>query len=1508
MADVSVLGIDIDTSGLGGASAAANTLASAMQNTATKANAVEAAFVNVTASTRNFGQAVTGSTDAAVQQLNRLTDAANKAASAIEEMNATGGGSPGRGFKDVGESAKTATGHISGGSTALREFLVLVHEGASGNYKRMFGSGLIELQAVAGVGAAGAVVAGLGVAAAGTAGSVAILKENMKGLVPDDVTKGLGYTHKQLETLKEDGEKLGVTFGDTFLATFQVLGKDISTALGNPGKKLSDGFASFAADIGKMTPGIIAAFASLAAEINSVLKSVFGNGILQNAAAMFANGDHPQIMAQYAAKLSESVSNYKPLDVQQTIKDAAAAGEAARVQALAYANGFLPRVAAQAVKNAQNRIYEAAPEPEKVAKDANLAAFGAQLQAYQEQSNTLAALRASGAGNADYETQTIDQLAKAYDATKKAFADYLQAKASGNQLDMRLAKEAADAADKELKGRQQEAEQLTRVDFQNQAKSAVESTTASQGDFAGQVLANQYKLAQETYDFKKQGANLDEAEIQRLLNREDIVKRSLDEANKAQAAQRTTLDKTLADAQTEIDTVRQGLATGDANSLAVAQQVIALKKQNNLLSATDLQTAAQKLVLDKQELDYLKQRETELQANSLGSAVRSADASLVGASNRFWDDFVINGGAAFQTLGVSLESIFRSTVADGLKAGFQPVLSYLQDQLKNLVKSVFSGVSDYFKGALQKAGILDSNGKFSATGLGGAIGTGLQYVGAGVVGYGIGSTVSAAAGGEKTVFQQQNSQIGGAAGTAIGAYLGGPVGAFIGSAIGSFIGGLLGPSSTNAGAGQGLDFAGGNIGGVQGNKRTQQTTDLLSQVVGAIKSGYDSITQLGGTRTVYVTGVTVGQRDPSAITFSNGTSTTSAVGDSTAAANAALIQVLKTTTFAVDGLNKIKDAMIAAGSSFDATDKVLTSVKSILDSVQPPISSFRQALTNLQNQFDPLIQSANAASAALLKQAEATAKAQIANAFNTDISNQLLKAQSSVAAQYHDMLQTQAQRIGDATALGADLNQVMALNQQETTNFVASLFPAAKQTSTITDNIEALTTAFAQLSAQAVKAGQSTTQITQAYQSALTSLQAQFNQSIADSLLQAANPTLASLETLLNTQKQRLSDAKALGVDLTATQRLNAIETSNFFAGLSATQKAQLGDYLGLIQDYTGKIGVVGTQLQDALTPIVSNMTSIINALNASASTLRNLALTISQTKDAIAQKYGSAAPTDALDALRSKFQDQAALAKGGDQTALQGLSQLANSFIDASHALYGSTAKFVSDYDLVQSLLGQAGQGATDAATQAENQAQALQTQINLLTDIKNILGDSQPQIAALQKDYLALTASATQVSATIAGILQQPNNGLTGVTTDVSTYQIGAQSISDLLGQYLALQAKQSGQTLNSDQLAQLSLLTAGSAANTTAVTGALANANATVPAATTPVTAPSTTQTVPTPPPVDTTASDSTLATVSGYFQLLQQQIRTDDATQLSVLQNLLTEFRKLTLYTQQSTAKA
>ena len=1490
---------------------------------ASAAQSVKNAFASMASAANAAMSFIKGEADDLALRLGMVKKEASAAGATLEE---------------VGSSAGKSTQGIHSSSTAFREALVLIHEGASGNYKRMFGSGLIELQAIAGVQTAAAVIGGLAAVAATAGAAFLILNQNMKDAFPQDsnLSKSLKLTSDQIKQLKEDGVSLGVNFGDRVKATFETLGEDIANAMKNVTGAAGNAFDNIAQAIGKATPGILATVYALSAGVVKFftdMGSAIG-GVIYNALVPAFNAVLPAFNAfinairgplnavidafniGQTAKVPEIPKvDFKPLQQNSHVAfnqigaDISATYKSAYDQAYSYAEGFSSRAEDRARKDRIKLIQEDLGDPKKGREDPNIAGFQAQLIDYQTQSTKLEALRAANVGNADYETTAIGQLAEAYDKTKKAFADYVEAKASKNALAARQAKDAADQALKDYKDQQAEAENLAKQSFQSQGKAAAASATATDGAFAGAVVAEQYKLVEQRVELKREGANLDDAENAKLLQRNDILNRAFKIVTDTQSAQRDALNQSIDGTAKEQAAQQKALNSNDYEAYQLATAKYQLEQKYALLKGDELDKAARELVAQQKLTEEQKTQAAQLKSVSLDTSVNSAASSLNAASNKFWANFVVDGGAAFQTLGQDLTNIFRSTVADGLKAGFQPVLSWLQDGLKSAVSSVFTGVRDSFTGLLKQAGILGSDGKFATTGLGSIIGIGAQAATSGFVDQQIGQGLSSLAGGAKSPEQQTNSMIGAATTAILGAiaFGFGPIGFALDAILGGFIGGLLGPSSTNAGAGQGLLYSGEANGAIQGNKRTNETTQLLQAVTGAIAQGYNSIAQLGGTRTTYVTGVTVGQRDPSAISLSNGQGLSATTGDAAAAANVALLAVLKDTTFAVQGLNQIKDAMIAAGSSFDDTSKILSSVKTVLDSVQPPASTFSKALTDLEAQFDPLIKSANDASAAFLRQAEAEAKAQLASAFNTDISNQLLKAQSSVASQYKDMLTTQSQRIQDATKLGGDLNQVLALNQQETNNFIASLFPYAKQTSTITDNIQALTTAFKALSDQAAKAGQSTDQITQAYQNAFKSLQEQFNQSTADSLLQAANPTLASLESLLKTQAQRLADAKALNVDLTATQRLNAIETSNFFAGLSATQKAQLGDYLGLIEDYTGKIGVVGTQLQDALTPIVSNMTSIINALNASASTLRNLALTISQTKDAIAQKYGAAAPTDALDTLRANFQTQAGLAKNGDQTALQGLSQLANTFIDASHALYGSTSKFVSDYDLVQSLLGQASQGATDAATQAENQAQALQTQINLLTDIKNILGDSNPQIAALQKDYETLLASSSQVSATIASILLQPNHGLTGVTTDVSTYQIGSQSITDLLAQYLALQAKQSGQSLNADQLAQLSLLTAGSAANAKADSQATAVANATVPANLT--TGNETIKQVSTvTPTTDTTASDTLSATLAGYFQLLQQQIRTDDATQLTVLQNLLTEFRKLTLYTQQSTAKA
>lgn len=59
-----------------------------------------------------------------------------------------------------------------------------------------------------------------------------------------DVTKNMGLTEKQLDRIKDKGISTSVTFGDTFMATFTVIGRHIYKALETPINWLKNAFSS----------------------------------------------------------------------------------------------------------------------------------------------------------------------------------------------------------------------------------------------------------------------------------------------------------------------------------------------------------------------------------------------------------------------------------------------------------------------------------------------------------------------------------------------------------------------------------------------------------------------------------------------------------------------------------------------------------------------------------------------------------------------------------------------------------------------------------------------------------------------------------------------------------------------------------------------------------------------------------------------------------------------------------------------------------------------------------------------------------------------------------------------------------------------------------------------------------------------------------------------------------------------------------------------------------------
>lgn len=181
---------------------------------------------------------------------------------------------------------------------------------------------------------------------------------------------------------------------------------------------------------------------------------------------------------------------------------------------------------------------------------------------------------------------------------------------------------------------------------------------------------------------------------------------------------------------------------------------------------------------------------------------------------------------------------------------------------------------------------------------------------------GLGTGIGAAAGAAAPYVGGTGGRIlgGVAAGAQIGSIIPG-VGNLVGAAVGGILAAatsLLGGKKSNAGAGYDLI-----TGQVSGKSRTDETTQAATQTGQAILQMQDVLRAAGISLGATVNGLVIGTRDLTQIYLSTGRTLTSAVGDATAAAQAALRGILEGATYASDAQRSLIEGLLAANKSVD---------------------------------------------------------------------------------------------------------------------------------------------------------------------------------------------------------------------------------------------------------------------------------------------------------------------------------------------------------------------------------------------------------------------------------------------------------------------------------------------------------------------------------------------------------------------------------------------------------------
>ena len=651
----------------------------------------------------------------------------------------------------------------------------------------------------------------------------------------------------------------------------------------------------------------------------------------------------------------------------------------------------------------------------------------------------------------------------------------------------------------------------------------------------------------------------------------------------------------------------------------------------------------------------------------------------------------------------------------------------------------------------------------------------------------------------------KGASIGGAIGGTIGAFVGGPIGSAIGSFIGSTIGGLFKTGTSAKVSAAALDSTGSVIKRT-GKNETADTIAAVDAAQKAIQNGLSAISALGGKTKDYISGIEVAANRPgtaqiSGPSYSQLRVIQTAQGDPGAVANAGLNAVLSTASFANKTLETVAHAMVTAGKSFDDTVALLDKVNSVIGSQEDQLTQWQQALKSLNDTFAPLIASTAGMgnAAAELQSALDQAKVKLKDKFATSITDAIDSIERPLAQQFGALIKAQTDRIADAAALGADLANVTKLNGLEIQAFL-------KQAAGSGDAFGDLGKQFDELIKKAQALGQATAPIEAAFAAAKTTLISGFNQDIATQFGALTNPTLSALTVLLEAQKARLQQASSIGASTVAVNRLNALEQHRFFEGLNVDQKRQLGDFLGLIEDFTGKIGVTLTKLSDELSVRIDDLDARKAAFDDTSNRFGGFAKGIADTRASLADRYSALSPQASLEALRTRFSGLADAGRGGNESALQAMPQVAEQLLSLSKDLYGSTKAFSADYSTVDRVLGEVGAKTQSTADLAASQAASLVAQKDLLTQIRDSLQSPDPALDFLQQQVGLLDA----------------NNSLT----------------AQLLQSYLDLSEGQANQAVNDQQLLNNALLAAiqqGSVAQSSDPTALLASLNAGNPAPT-------------------------------------------------------------------------
>lgn len=366
----------------------------------------------------------------------------------------------------------------------------------------------------------------------------------------------------------------------------------------------------------------------------------------------------------------------------------------------------------------------------------------------------------------------------------------------------------------------------------------------------------------------------------------------------------------------------------------------------------------------------------------------------------------------------------------------------------------------------------------------------------------------------------------------------------------------------------------------------------------------------------------------------------------------------------------------------------------------------------------------------------------IADEFDESERRRRLSVENPLALQAEELIDAQAAIIESANAIGgtqeelADrLARVFETNALEIEQFIET---AASTPDAIGEIIEALE----RLKERADEVGLTPGQIDEAGQGAIIGAGDGFLRSLNQDFLEFTNAPLARFTQLLE-QQQRLVETAArfaqfnpqrFGGLPTIVQNRNALEREQFLDDLSDEDRLELGNFLGLIEDYGGRIAVVTTQLRDTLDTTVTEIEDELERLSGVAEGAFENANSLADARQSILDRFFPGSPLEQLDDISARLEAAFTQALTGDEQALADVESLAGRLVDQGADVFGANDQFVAVRDRALEILRLTEEAERARGEEAERQIDILEADLEVSRNILASLESAQDNTLFLQ------------------------------------------------------------------------------------------------------------------------------------------------------------------------------